>query len=80
MITQPRIPGILRLPKGSSLLPKLAKAVEKEAKRWDCSPSFVIATALGYALGVDEQADYKKVRKVRRPRKIDKIIRFRKSA
>lgn len=51
--TQPRIAGASRIPSYSSLLPQLRRAVDAEARRFNVSRSFVIATALGDALGID---------------------------
>jgi hypothetical protein len=43
---QPRIKGIKRMPSFSSLHPELKKIILSDARRFKCSPSFVMATAL----------------------------------
>lgn len=47
-----------RTPLSASFLDAISDAVEKEARRWDVSRSFVIATAVADSLGVDEQPHY----------------------
>ena len=56
MIIQPksRLP---KVPRASAFTQELNRAVEKEAKRFNVSKSFVIATAVADALGID-YADY----------------------
>lgn len=50
-----------RLHVGSAFIPPLEQAVQKEMRRYNASRSFVIATCVAYALGVDDQADYRKI-------------------
>jgi hypothetical protein len=45
--SQTRIPGLRRLPGWTCLHPNLKRTILKEALKFNCSPSFVIATALG---------------------------------
>jgi len=57
--SQPRY-GSPRLAVGSSFIPDLEKAVKREMLKHNVSRSFVIATAVAFALGIDEQPDYRK--------------------
>lgn len=59
VLRQPPLPGG-RLPVGSAFAKDLERAVESEMRRWGVSRSFVIARAVAFALGVEEQADYRK--------------------
>lgn len=60
--SQPRIPGIVRESRSTGLLPKIDDKVNALAVRYDVSPSWVRATLLAAALGVDEeeQPDFRK--------------------
>lgn len=49
---QPRIPGLTRIPTGSSLPTRVREAVEREAKHFRCSKSWIIVVAAAHALGV----------------------------
>jgi hypothetical protein len=53
------------MPVGSAFVTQLEQAVERECKRWNVSRSFVIATCVAFALGVDDQADYHKTPKTK---------------
>lgn len=59
---QPRYEGG-RLPAYSGFIPDLEDAVQKEMRRFKATRSFVIATCVSFALGVEEQPDYRKPRK-----------------
>ena len=61
--SQPRIPGLRRIPRHSGLLPELDRKVKQLAIEHDVSPSWVVATLLADALHIDTQPDYR-----RRPR------------
>lgn len=51
---QPRLAhGVTRIPAFSSLHPKIQRHVEAEAKRYQCSKSFVIAVALADTFNID---------------------------
>lgn len=52
-----------RQPVGSAFIPELERAVNREMTRFQASRSFVIATCVAFALGVDDQADYKRLLK-----------------
>lgn len=60
-----------RVPRGTALLRALDREVERQARLFGVSKSFVIATALGTMLGIDAQEDY---------RRIDRPRRFKKAA
>ena len=65
---QPRLEkGVKRKPVGSAFMERLELAVRAEMRRFGASRSFVIATAVAFALGVEEQADYRPA-KVKRGR------------
>lgn len=56
-----------RIPMGTSGIPPLEAAIRAEMNRPPYpSRAFVIAACCGYALGVDEQADYREIRKRKR--------------
>jgi hypothetical protein len=55
---QPPVKGG-RQPVSSALLREVERAVRREMTRWNVSRSFVIATAVAHALGVEEQPDYR---------------------
>jgi hypothetical protein len=57
MKCQPRVKGG-RASLGSAVLQRIRVAVMKEAEKFDCSRSFVVATILADHFGVVEQADY----------------------
>ncbi len=57
--SQPRY-GSPRLHVGSAFIPDLELAVEAEMRKYGVSRSFVIATAVAFALSIDEQPDYRK--------------------
>lgn len=59
-MSQPRYEGG-RQHVGSAFIPDLERAVQKEMRIHGASRSFVIATCVAYALGVDEQVDYRKI-------------------
>ena len=59
MRIQRRIKGIRRLPAFSSLHPKLKEIILHDARKFDVSPSFVMATALGEFFKVRMQEDYR---------------------
>jgi hypothetical protein len=61
ILRQPRYLGG-RQPVNSAFIPDIEKAVEREMKRFNVSRSFVIATCVAFALGIDEQPDYRKIR------------------
>lgn len=56
---QPRIPGVHRIPRGTSLLPALERALQREADRFGVSKSHVLASMAAFLLDVEEQPDYK---------------------
>lgn len=59
MRCQPRLAkGGHRDPLGSAVLHSIREAVRKEAEKFGCSRSFVVATILADHFGVGEQADY----------------------
>jgi hypothetical protein len=60
LIRQPKYVGG-RLPVGSAFAPPLESAVKQEMRRFNASRSFVIATCVAFALGVEEQPDYRKI-------------------
>ena len=62
ILKQPRYRGG-RIPVHSAFIPDLEVAIRREMAIFGVSRSFVIATATAFALGVDEQPDYKKLRK-----------------
>ena len=62
--SQPRIAGIKRMPRSSSFLEILDRAVEREANRFNVSKSFVIAVAVSDALNIDIDYDYKTLKVV----------------
>lgn len=61
MRIQPPSYGEVRQPVSSAFLFKLERAVQAEMKRFRVSRSFVIATAVADALGVDEQPSYRRL-------------------
>jgi hypothetical protein len=61
ILRQPRYRGG-RIPVHSAFIPGLEQAIQREMARFGVSRSFVIATATAFALGVDDQPDYKKLR------------------
>lgn len=56
---QRRIKGIKRQPVHSAFIEEIERAVQREMRFFRVSRSFVIATAVAHALGVDEQEDYR---------------------
>jgi hypothetical protein len=71
-LNQPRLVGVRRTPMGTAVISPLEDAIASEMRRYGVSRSFVIATCVAYALGVDEQADYAKVPAVHR-RKLRRV-------
>lgn len=66
MKIQPKtLKGRYRKQMSSGLLDKIAERVEKEAKIFKCSRSFVIATALAFIWGIKDQPDYSATKNVR---------------
>lgn len=57
MRSQPRIKGG-RDSLGSAVIKRIWSAVFKEAEKYDCSRSFVVATILADHFGIKEQPDY----------------------
>lgn len=58
LTTQPRLVGERRQPVSSAFMAELERAVRREMARFNVSRSFVIATAVAYALDVKEQPTY----------------------
>lgn len=58
--SQPRFVGG-RIPAHSGFIPELEKAVQREMRRFGVSRSFVIATCVAFAMGVEDQPDYRKL-------------------
>jgi hypothetical protein len=56
---QPTIRGMHRLPKLSCLEPRIADAVQREADKFNCYPSYIIAVNLAIAFGIDLDNTYK---------------------
>jgi hypothetical protein len=54
---QPRIKGG-RASLGSAVVKRIRAAVVREAEKYDCSRSFVVATVLADHFGIEEQPDY----------------------
>jgi hypothetical protein len=50
-----------RVPVQSAFIGEIERAIEREMLRYQCSRSFVIATAVAFAFGIDEQEDYRPV-------------------
>jgi len=48
-----------RDPLFSCVLPSIRAAAVRKAREYDVSPSWVVATILADAFGIDEQIDYK---------------------
>jgi hypothetical protein len=65
---QPRIPGIVREPSHTSLLPEINRELQRIAAKYNVSPSWVRATILGDALKIRAQPKYymEEVKKKRR--------------
>lgn len=59
MRIQPRLKGIKRMPAWTSLHPKLRSIIIHDARKFDCSPSFVVATALSEFFKFRLQPDYR---------------------
>lgn len=53
MRSQPRLKKGRRDPLPSCVDPRIRAAVQRDAMRWDCSRSWIIATALAAFYGVD---------------------------
>lgn len=66
--SQPRLVGFSRRPVSSAFIDRLEKAVRAEMDRFGVSRSFVIATAVAHALGVNDQPDYNDTDTTRRRR------------
>jgi hypothetical protein len=58
LTTQPRLVGERRQPVSSAFMAELERAVRREMARFHVSRSFVIATAVADALGVESQPHY----------------------
>jgi len=48
-----------RMQVSTALISDIERAVAREMVKYDCSRSFVIATALAFAFGIEEQEDYR---------------------
>lgn len=48
-----------RIPAYTGLIKDIERVIESEMRRYGVSRSFVIATALAHAFGIEEQEDYK---------------------
>lgn len=59
---QPSLKGG-RDPLFSCVLPSIRQAAIDRARQYDVSPSWVVATILAKAFGIDEQVDYRSARK-----------------
>lgn len=59
--TQPRIPGVRRVPVHSALLPQIEAVVQRDAARFGVSPSWVRAEALAHGLGIELDYSYKNI-------------------
>ena len=55
---QPRVPGIVREPSSTALLPAISAEVNRIARENGVSPSWVRATILADALKIKEQPRY----------------------
>ncbi len=60
MYSQKRVKGG-RIPTGSSLIKASRKWVESQARMFNVSKSFVVATAIAHMASIKEQEDYKTV-------------------
>lgn len=61
LIIQPRTPGQTRQKVSSAFSEKLERAVQAEMAHWGVSRSFVMSTSTAYALGVEDESDYRMV-------------------
>jgi hypothetical protein len=74
-----------RVPVSSAFLDAVEAAVAREMRRFNVSRSFVIATAVAYALKVEEQADYRQAgvpeskRRKQKPQVLDFLPRRRRA-
>lgn len=57
---QRRVPGG-RTPVQSAFIQEIERAIAREMTKYRCSRSFVIATAVAFAFGIEEQEDYRPV-------------------
>lgn len=64
MRNQPRLKKGTRDPLPSCVDPRVKAAVERDAIRWDCNKSWIVATALAAFYGVDIVKPFE----VRKPR------------
>jgi len=48
-----------RMQVSTALIHDIERAVARETVKYNCSRSFVIATALAFAFGIEEQQDYR---------------------
>jgi hypothetical protein len=65
-LRQPRLKkGKTRTPIASALQEEIRRAVEREARKFNCSKSFVVAVAVAHALDIDV-VSYTELREVRK--------------
>lgn len=60
---QPRIKDIIREPSNSSLHPELKKKVLQDAKAFNVSPSWVVATAIAHFYSFKQQPRFDEIAK-----------------
>ena len=48
-----------RVPVQSAFIAEIERAIEREMVKYGCSRSFVIATAVAFTFGIEEQEDYR---------------------
>jgi predicted transcriptional regulator len=66
MKTQPRLKKGVRESLPSCVIEDIKRAVERDARRWDCSRSWIIATALAAFYDIDIMAPYEVKKKLKR--------------
>lgn len=59
MKIQPKVRGVTRKVKSTRLLPSLSSMLRAEARRFNVSESFVLATAFSFVAGDKRQPQYR---------------------
>jgi hypothetical protein len=72
--TQPRIPGVQRVPGVGYFTPEVEQAIQWEQKYWKVSRSFVINNAVAFALDVHQNANQEYRKKAKLVLIKDKVI------
>lgn len=75
--SQPRLKGIIRVPRGTSVVPAMEKWIATEAKLFGVSKSFVLANCISFASGIPMES-YREPRKL--TGRMPKVYQFKRRA